>query len=60
MTTIGPYIQSYCEVTGGYCFSRAVHNGIIENYHTLRAMLAKKGYSFYSDTDTEVQGVPRS
>ena len=37
-----------------------VHNGIIENYHTLRAMLAKKGYSFYSDTDTEVQGVPRS
>mmetsp|Transcript_58035 Transcript_58035/g.138152 ORF Transcript_58035/g.138152 Transcript_58035/m.138152 type:complete len:648 (+) Transcript_58035:224-2167(+) len=31
-----------------------VHNGIIENYHTLKAMLAKKGYTFYSDTDTEV------
>ncbi|MBR1784033.1 MAG: glutamine--fructose-6-phosphate transaminase (isomerizing) [Bacteroidales bacterium] len=31
-----------------------VHNGIIENYKTLRAMLEGKGYSFCSDTDTEV------
>lgn len=31
-----------------------VHNGIIENYHELREKLIKKGYSFYSDTDTEV------
>ena len=30
-----------------------VHNGIIENYQTLRAQLAKKGYAFTSDTDTE-------
>ena len=32
----------------------AVHNGIIENYQELRDKLAKKGYEFYSQTDTEV------
>jgi len=31
-----------------------VHNGIIENYETLRADLTRKGYIFYSQTDTEV------
>ena len=31
-----------------------VHNGIIENHEELRADLAEKGYSFASDTDTEV------
>lgn len=31
-----------------------VHNGIIENYQELRDKLIKKGYPFYSDTDTEV------
>lgn len=31
-----------------------VHNGIIENYATLRAQLIKKGFSFKSETDTEV------
>ncbi len=31
-----------------------VHNGIIENYQELREKLIKKGYSFYSQTDTEV------
>ena len=31
-----------------------VHNGIIENYKTLRAMLEKEGYEFCSETDTEV------
>ncbi|MBR5769575.1 MAG: glutamine--fructose-6-phosphate transaminase (isomerizing), partial [Clostridia bacterium] len=31
-----------------------VHNGIIENYAALREELTKKGYSFSSDTDTEV------
>lgn len=30
-----------------------VHNGIIENYETLRAELTKQGYVFTSDTDTE-------
>ena len=32
----------------------AVHNGIIENYQELKATLIKKGYTFYSQTDTEV------
>ena len=32
----------------------AVHNGIIENYQELRDKLAKKGYEFYSQTDTEI------
>jgi len=31
-----------------------VHNGIIENYSELKKELIKKGYSFESDTDTEV------
>lgn len=32
----------------------AVHNGIIENYQELRDKLTRKGYTFYSSTDTEV------
>ena len=32
----------------------ALHNGIIENYQELRDKLTKKGYEFYSQTDTEV------
>ena len=31
-----------------------VHNGIIENYQELRDHLTQKGYTFYSETDTEV------
>lgn len=31
-----------------------VHNGIIENYAELREMLKKRGYTFLSETDTEV------
>lgn len=31
-----------------------VHNGIIENYHELRTFLTNHGYTFYSQTDTEV------
>ncbi|GAB3367640.1 glutamine--fructose-6-phosphate transaminase (isomerizing) [Arachidicoccus ginsenosidivorans] len=31
-----------------------IHNGIIENYASLKADLLKKGYHFNSDTDTEV------
>ena len=30
-----------------------VHNGIIENYDTLKMELISRGYSFYSDTDSE-------
>ena len=31
-----------------------IHNGIIENYATLKEELKKRGYKFQSDTDTEV------
>ena len=31
-----------------------IHNGIIENYATLKEELIKRGYKFSSDTDTEV------
>ena len=31
-----------------------VHNGIIENYNELKQMLVKEGFTFYSQTDTEV------
>ena len=31
-----------------------VHNGIIENYQSLKTTLEQRGYTFYSDTDTEV------
>ncbi len=31
-----------------------VHNGIIENYDTIKIMLSDKGYTFQSETDTEV------
>jgi len=31
-----------------------VHNGIIENYNTIKKELSARGYTFNSDTDTEV------
>jgi glutamine---fructose-6-phosphate transaminase (isomerizing) len=31
-----------------------VHNGIIENYMSIKSMLIEKGYTFISETDTEV------
>ncbi|MDA9127684.1 glutamine--fructose-6-phosphate transaminase (isomerizing) [Flavobacteriaceae bacterium] len=31
-----------------------VHNGIIENYASLKKVLQQRGYVFHSDTDTEV------
>ncbi|MBD0365352.1 MAG: glutamine--fructose-6-phosphate transaminase (isomerizing) [Flavisolibacter sp.] len=31
-----------------------IHNGIIENYAQLKQELIRKGYTFHSDTDTEV------
>lgn len=31
-----------------------VHNGIIENYNELRKLLINNGYTFYSQTDTEI------
>ncbi|MHA7863195.1 glutamine--fructose-6-phosphate transaminase (isomerizing) [Flagellimonas marinaquae] len=31
-----------------------IHNGIIENYESIKQALTKRGYTFESDTDTEV------
>ncbi len=31
-----------------------IHNGIIENYNSLKSELQSRGYQFKSDTDTEV------
>jgi len=31
-----------------------IHNGIIENYESIKKELTKRGYAFHSDTDTEV------
>ena len=31
-----------------------IHNGIIENYATIKEGLLKRGYTFESETDTEV------
>jgi glucosamine--fructose-6-phosphate aminotransferase (isomerizing) len=31
-----------------------IHNGIIENYDTIKKMLVEKGFTFKSETDTEV------
>ncbi len=31
-----------------------IHNGIIENYESIKKALIKRGYTFESDTDTEV------
>ena len=45
--------NSHPHVDGKKNFA-VVHNGIVENYHELRDFLSKKGYSFYSETDTEV------
>ncbi len=42
-----PHISDDMNVVG-------VHNGIIENYTELKAKLQRHGYSFYSQTDTEV------
>ena len=31
-----------------------IHNGIIENYNSIKEVLSKKGFEFKTDTDTEV------
>jgi glucosamine--fructose-6-phosphate aminotransferase (isomerizing) len=43
--------NAHPHVSGGVS---VVHNGIIENHEAVRAALRKQGYSFSSDTDTEV------
>lgn len=48
-----------CQVNAHPHYSRSgnlalIHNGIIENYAALKEKLKRKGYSFQSETDTEV------
>ena len=45
--------NSHPHVDNSKTFS-VVHNGIIENYSELREFLTENGYTFYSQTDTEV------
>ena len=46
-------INAHPQVSENGLFA-VVHNGIIENYALLREQLTKKGYTFRSQTDTEV------
>ena len=46
-TNAHPHITDDNNVVG-------VHNGIIENYQELKEKLLKHGYTFYSQTDTEI------
>ena len=46
-------INSHPHMDNSKTFS-VVHNGIIENYSELKEFLVKHGYSFLSQTDTEV------
>lgn len=46
-------INAHPQVSQSGLFA-VVHNGIIENYALLRARLTAKGYTFRSETDTEV------
>jgi len=45
--------NSHPHLDNSNCFA-VVHNGIIENYNELRDFLINFGYTFYSQTDTEV------
>ena len=52
-----PHVSGNCTRSGsGEVESEVVgvHNGIIENYTELKEKLLKQGYTFYSQTDTEV------
>lgn len=47
MENAHPHIDSYGKIA-------LIHNGVIENYHELKAELIDKGHTFLSRTDTEV------
>lgn len=46
-------VNAHPHVSGNHRLT-LVHNGIIENYASLKLALQKLGHSFHSDTDTEV------
>ena len=52
-----PHVSGNCSGSGSGTVESdvvGVHNGIIENYTELKEKLLRHGYTFYSDTDTEV------
>lgn len=52
-----PHVSGNCSNSGSGTVESmvvGVHNGIIENYQELRDKLLRHGYTFYSQTDTEV------
>lgn len=56
-TNAHPHVSGNCTGSGSGAVESdvvGVHNGIIENFQELKDKLKKNGYSFYSDTDTEV------
>ena len=56
-TNAHPHVSGNCTGSGSGVVESdvvGVHNGIIENYAELKEKLMKKGYQFYSQTDTEV------
>ncbi len=56
-TNAHPHVSGNCTGSGSgevESLVVGVHNGIIENYGELKDKLTRKGYQFYSQTDTEV------
>ena len=56
-TNAHPHVSRNCKRSGSGAVESevvGVHNGIIENYTELKEKLLKHGYTFYSQTDTEV------
>lgn len=56
-TNAHPHVSCNCTRFGSGAVESevvGVHNGIIENYTELKEKLLKHGYTFYSQTDTEV------
>ena len=54
-TNAHPHVSGSCTGSGTVeAEVVGVHNGIIENFQELKEKLLKSGYSFYSQTDTEV------
>ena len=56
-TNAHPHVSGNCTGSGSGPVEAdvvGVHNGIIENFAELKAKLLRHGYTFYSETDTEV------
>lgn len=56
-TNAHPHVSGNCTGSGSGSVESdvvGVHNGIIENFQELKDKLLRKGYTFYSETDTEV------